>query len=482
MALSYISGGSNTGSAVSSLDLTLAGGIASDGDLLIACIRHDSSVLPPSGWSYQEQVTGTPDLWVYTRTASTESSASYTFDVSSGTDDLSGVILQYRGQDSGAALEDANSSTDTSPATTNASDATIRFFSNGGHTSFDAPTGHTSRQSAALSSDHHVLAYDLLTESSDTSYDPNFGTETSPICITVGVQATLPTAVVDLTGDSLDADQLPTAAITLTGDEISSPLPTAAITLTGASLSAPLLPTASYVFTGDSIGFAFRQLMLEELEAWTSRGAQTGTKLIWDEKTTGTVRLSLVDPRTDEIPRLKTALDSAMLSYYLAGTHTTNRHASIDMLSDSEFVFSDEGYIEWDMRAGLTAPLTTKTAPGESEAHRVYIELAWNAKRTVSLSNPFTTVADSRTVTVAATGHSLALHDAVVFSDATTVNGLDLEGTYRVASVVDADTFTVTHLDEATGSGSGGGTVPMLVDPDTATFQFDISVKLTDPV
>ena len=75
-------------------------------------------------------------------------------------------------------------------------------------------------------------------------------------------------------------------------------------------------------------------------------------------------------------------------------------------------------------------------------------------------SNPFTTSNGSSTITVAHTSHGLAVNDRVIFSGSSAVNGItpnDVEMT--VASVVDANSYTVVFTDNASGSGAGGGSL-----------------------
>ena len=73
-------------------------------------------------------------------------------------------------------------------------------------------------------------------------------------------------------------------------------------------------------------------------------------------------------------------------------------------------------------------------------------------------SNPFTTSSGSAVITVAHTSHGLAVNDRVIFSGSAAVNGItpnDVEMT--IASVVDANSYTVTFTSNASGSGAGGG-------------------------
>ncbi len=76
------------------------------------------------------------------------------------------------------------------------------------------------------------------------------------------------------------------------------------------------------------------------------------------------------------------------------------------------------------------------------------------------LANPFSTVIATTEVTVAHTAHGRAVGDRVNFDNATPVGGLTIDGDYTVATVVDANTYTITAASAATSSaGPGGGTV-----------------------
>ena len=84
-------------------------------------------------------------------------------------------------------------------------------------------------------------------------------------------------------------------------------------------------------------------------------------------------------------------------------------------------------------------------------------------------ANPFTTSSGSATITVAHTSHGLAVSDRVIFSGSDAVNGITPNGVeMTVASVVDANSYTVTFTSNASGAGSGGGS--------SVTFKyFDVS-------
>lgn len=89
------------------------------------------------------------------------------------------------------------------------------------------------------------------------------------------------------------------------------------------------------------------------------------------------------------------------------------------------------------------------------EQNRTYTE------NTGSLgTNPFTTANGSNTVTVALTGHNLTQDSLFNTAGATAFNGVTINGTFPVTSIVDANDFNIdiSNLGTTpTGSGAGGG-------------------------
>lgn len=81
----------------------------------------------------------------------------------------------------------------------------------------------------------------------------------------------------------------------------------------------------------------------------------------------------------------------------------------------------------------------------------------------ISLTNPFTTVNGSQTVTVAHTNHGATIGDYVIFSGASAVGGLTLNGEFQL-TVVNANSYTITSPTPATSGATGGGTVSVVYD------------------
>lgn len=76
-----------------------------------------------------------------------------------------------------------------------------------------------------------------------------------------------------------------------------------------------------------------------------------------------------------------------------------------------------------------------------------------------NLTNPLATTNGSKIVTVTHLGHDLTIGSVVIFSGASAVGGITLNGSYFVTTVPDGETYTVTHTSAATSTATGGGTV-----------------------
>ena len=72
-------------------------------------------------------------------------------------------------------------------------------------------------------------------------------------------------------------------------------------------------------------------------------------------------------------------------------------------------------------------------------------------------SNPFTSTEDSVSVTVIHANHGLQAGDSVTFSGVEDLGGLDLNTSFTIASVNDANSYVISANSAATSSVSGGG-------------------------
>jgi hypothetical protein len=91
------------------------------------------------------------------------------------------------------------------------------------------------------------------------------------------------------------------------------------------------------------------------------------------------------------------------------------------------------------------------------------------------LSNPFTTVNLSTTVTVTDVAHGAVTGDFVTFSNVATVGGLNLNNEYQI-TVIDVDAYTITAATAATSSATGGGTTVQ------ALYQINVGLPFEIPL
>ena len=82
-----------------------------------------------------------------------------------------------------------------------------------------------------------------------------------------------------------------------------------------------------------------------------------------------------------------------------------------------------------------------------------------------TLSGPFT-ANGTATITVAHTNHGATEGSFVTYSGATALNGADFNAEYEITSIVDANSYTITHTGNVS-AGTGGGTV-------TAKYQINV--------
>jgi len=94
-------------------------------------------------------------------------------------------------------------------------------------------------------------------------------------------------------------------------------------------------------------------------------------------------------------------------------------------------------------------------------------------RATTTPTDPFATTNTSAVVTVTDVAHGAITNDTVVFSGATAVGGLTINGSY-IVTVIDADTYTITASSPATSTATGGGTV-------TADYEINIGNALESP-
>tara|TARA_R110000822_G_scaffold141258_2_gene279034 strand:- start:5062 stop:7167 length:2106 start_codon:yes stop_codon:yes gene_type:complete len=92
------------------------------------------------------------------------------------------------------------------------------------------------------------------------------------------------------------------------------------------------------------------------------------------------------------------------------------------------------------------------------------------------LSNPFTTVNLSTTVTVTDVAHGALTGDFVAFSNVAPVGGLDLNNEYQI-TVIDIDSYTITASSQATSGATGGGTTVQAVYQINTGLSFEVPLS-----
>ena len=83
-------------------------------------------------------------------------------------------------------------------------------------------------------------------------------------------------------------------------------------------------------------------------------------------------------------------------------------------------------------------------------------------------ANPFTTTIGSNVVEVSQTASGVNVGDTAIYAGATASNGVTMNGSFIVQTVIDLNHYTVTATTPATGSGAGGGS--------SVTYEYEISI------
>ena len=93
----------------------------------------------------------------------------------------------------------------------------------------------------------------------------------------------------------------------------------------------------------------------------------------------------------------------------------------------------------------------------------------------VALTNPFATTSGSPTITVTDSGHGFVVGDFVIYSNFSTVSGLDMNQEFEITAVGNTNTYTVTHTSNANATGSslgGSGNEDALLSVGTSVSTF----------
>tara|TARA_A100001035_G_scaffold63146_1_gene47877 strand:- start:439 stop:2298 length:1860 start_codon:yes stop_codon:yes gene_type:complete len=94
-----------------------------------------------------------------------------------------------------------------------------------------------------------------------------------------------------------------------------------------------------------------------------------------------------------------------------------------------------------------------------------------------ALTGPFAMTNGSPTVTVTHSSHGASIGDFVTFDSFSTAQGLDMNNEFEVTTVIDGNSYTVTHTSNATGTassqgGSGNAKYQINVGTDRSAFGF----------
>ena len=82
----------------------------------------------------------------------------------------------------------------------------------------------------------------------------------------------------------------------------------------------------------------------------------------------------------------------------------------------------------------------------------------------ITLINPFTTTLGSATVTVHHVSSGASAGQFVIFSGATAVGGLTINGEYQIQTIIDANNYTITAASPAISGATGGGSVSVIYE------------------
>lgn len=80
-------------------------------------------------------------------------------------------------------------------------------------------------------------------------------------------------------------------------------------------------------------------------------------------------------------------------------------------------------------------------------------------RKTSALTDPLTTSSGFPTVTITDASHGAQQGDYIFFPSSVTYNGVTLSGLYEIIEVLTANTYNITASTNASGSGTGGGSV-----------------------
>ncbi len=178
------------------------------------------------------------------------------------------------------------------------------------------------------------------------------------------------------------------------------------------------------------------------------------------------------------------SLDVVLLTIFVKGERSQTLRVSDDVLADPFFTFDAQGGMVWLMQPFENQIVDDTIESGDNEVHSCYFRFGWAAEDVGEIEDPFSTVDDSREVTVHHPGHGLVERDNVMFhAEGQSIGGLDMDSCWVVKEVVDADHYTIETQAAATATASDvGGTVRYWSKGKSSSGTIDVTVIRNDPI
>ena len=158
---------------------------------------------------------------------------------------------------------------------------------------------------------------------------------------------------------------------------------------------------------------------------------------------------------------------------------TKGRESILDAISRLEKIAASLKSID----RYATETFSSDNAASYAAARADVVSLLDNAGKVVGstsgslASDPFQTQSGNNQVTVAQTDHGLAIGDTVSFTGAASVSGLDLNASFTVTNVTDANTYTITASTNASANATGGGASVSFLGSPSATLDNLLAVS-----
>ena len=180
----------------------------------------------------------------------------------------------------------------------------------------------------------------------------------------------------------------------------------------------------------------------------------------------------------------KASLEALTLEVYEQRSETRLRTAR-DAYDANDVTIASGGLITWLGQLEDSRIVNTASRIGAPEIHVALFQFAWDVALAATLTNPADATSGSNIVTITAAAHGIVddnNEDHVFLVADDTVGGLNLNGGWKVNSVVDVNTFTITHKCDATSTeAAAGGTVKLWINPRLGLHTVNIQVVKVKP-